>query len=315
MIVLTGASGFIGQAFVETLTSRGKPFLALSRNPRPGFKAIGDIADKDDWSQELRGASAVIHLAARAHVRKEQAADPADAYRRTNVAATERLARAAAECGVKRLVFISSIAVNGKETQPGRPFTEQDAPAPVDLYGISKLQAEQALRQIAQETGLEVVSIRPPLVYGPNVPSNFRAMMQWIAKGVPLPLGAVGNLRTLCAVDNLVDLALLCVEHEAAAGQTFLVGDGEDLSTTDLLRRVGRFMGRPARLVPVPASLLWLGARLLRREAVARQLLASLQLDLSNSRRLLGWTPPVGVDDALRRTARHFTGGGSSAAE
>jgi UDP-glucose 4-epimerase len=233
----------------------------------------------------------------------DTAADPLTAFRAVNVEGTLNLARQAAAAGVKRFVFVSSVKVNGEATLPGQPFTADDAPAPLDAYGISKMEAEQALREIALQTGMEVVIIRPPLVYGPGVKANFAAMMRWLQRGVPLPLGAIHNQRSLVALDNLVDLIVTCLTHPAAANQTFLVSDGEDVSTTELLRRMGRAMGRPARLIPVPVSWLKLAAALVGKRDVAQRLCGSLQVDIEKTRRLLGWTPPLTLDQGLKKAA------------
>jgi nucleoside-diphosphate-sugar epimerase len=243
----------------------------------------------------------VIHAAARAHIMKDEVADPLAEYRRVNVDGTLNLARQAAAAGVKRFIFISSIKVNGEQTPLGQPFTADDTPAPEDAYGISKWEAEQGLQQLATETGMEVVIIRPPLVYGPGVKGNFASMIKLVAKGLPFPLGAIHNQRSLVAVDNLVDLIITCIDHPVAANQVFLAGDGQDLSTTELLRGVAKAMGKPARLIPVPSSLLMLGATLLGKKAVAQRLLGSLQVDIAKARNLLGWEPPVSVEEGLER--------------
>jgi nucleoside-diphosphate-sugar epimerase len=249
----------------------------------------------------------LVHLAARVHVMQDAFADPLTEFRKVNVAGTENLARQAAKAGVKRFVFLSSIKVNGEFTEAGQPFTADDVPAPEDPYGISKHEAERLLLQIAAETGMEVVIIRPPLVYGPCVKANFESMMRWLARGVPLPLAAVTqNRRSLLALDNLVDLIVTCLHHPAAANQTFLVSDGEDLSTAQLLKRMGSAMGRPARLFHMPPALMKLGATLLNKRAIYQRLCGSLQLDIAKTRQLLGWTPPVSVDQGLRRAAEGF---------
>ncbi|MDP1970979.1 MAG: NAD-dependent epimerase/dehydratase family protein, partial [Methylobacter sp.] len=203
-------------------------------------------------------------------------------------------------------IFISSIKVNGESTSLGRPYTTEDQPVPVDPYGISKLEAEESLRQLADETGMEVVIIRPPLVYGPGVKANFYDMMRWLEKGVPLPLGAIYNKRSFVALDNLVDLIVTCIEHPAAANRTFLAGDGEDLSTTELLQRMSKALGKPAKLFPMPIGVLKAAAILLGRRDMAQRLCNSLQVDISKTCDLLGWQPPVSVDDALKRTAADF---------
>ena len=237
----------------------------------------------------------------------EQATDPLLEFRHINVDGTLNLARQAAEAGTRRFVFLSSIKVNGERTNPGRPFTADQQPEPGDPYGVSKMEAEIALRELAKKTGMEVVIIRPPLVYGPGVKANFLEMMRWLSRGVPLPLGAVTqNKRSLVALGNLVDLVETCIEHPAAANQTFLVSDGEILSTADLLQRLGIALGCPARLIPVPVGLLKLGAALLGRSAVAQRLCGSLEVDIGKTRELLGWSPPLSVDEGLRRTAEYW---------
>ena len=222
-------------------------------------------------------------------------------FRKVNVEGTLNLARQAAEAGVKRFVFISSIKVNGEGTEFGKPYTADDAPAPVDPYGISKLEAEQGLLGLASETGMEITIIRPVLVYGPGVKGNFASMINLVEKGIPLPLGAIHNQRSLVGIDNLVDLIIRCIDHPAAANQVFLAADGEDLSTTELLRIVAKAIERPSRLIPVPAPVLQFGATLLGRKAMAQRLLGSLQVDILKTRELLDWTPPVSVDEGLKR--------------
>ena len=232
----------------------------------------------------------------------ERAHNPLVEFRRVNVDGTLNLGRQAAAAGVRRFVFVSSIKVNGEDTPSGRRFSNGDAPTPQDPYGISKMEAEQGLRQIAADTGMEVVIVRPPLVYGPGVKANFAALMRAVQRGIPLPLTSVThNRRSFVALDNLVDLLITCIDHPAAANQTFLVSDGEDLSTADLLRRLGSAMEKPARLFPVPPSLLQLGANLLGKGDMAQRLLGNLQVDISHTRQTLGWTPPVSVDEGLRR--------------
>jgi UDP-glucose 4-epimerase len=261
-----------------------------------------------DWTVALEGVSAAIHCAARVHVMQETTADPLTEFRRVNVQGTLNLARQAAAAGVRRFVFVRSIKVNGESTQPGAPFKADDAPAPLDAYGVSKMEAEQGLRELAGQTGIEVIIIRPPLVYGPGVKANFAAMMHWLKRGVPLPLGAIHNQRSLVALDNLVALLMTCLTHPAAANQTFMVSDGEDVSTTELLLRMGQAMGKPARLLPVPASWLKLAAALIGKPDVAQRLCGSLQVDISKTRELLGWVPPVSLDEGLRRAAKGPSG-------
>ena len=248
-----------------------------------------------------------MHLAARVHVMNDKSSDPLAEFRRVNVEGTAALARQAAVAGVRRFVFLSSVKVNGEFTKPGHPFTADDVPSPEDPYGVSKHEAEQLLRKIAIETGMEVVIIRPPLVYGPGVKANFESMMRWLARGVPLPLAAVTqNRRSLVALNNLVDLIVTCLNHPAAANQTFLVSDGEDLSTTQLLKRMGAAIGQPARLFYLPPALLKLGATIINKPGIYQRLCGSLQLDIAKTRQLLGWIPPVSVDEGLRRAAEGF---------
>ena len=265
------------------------------------------VSPAEDWSEALTRVSTVVHCAGRVHIMTEQATDPLREFRQINVDGTLNLARQAAEAGIRRFVFLSSIKVNGESTNSGCPFTADQQPEPGDPYGVSKMEAELALRSLTSHTGMEVVIIRPPLVYGPGVKANFLEMMRWLARGFPLPLGAVTqNKRSLVALDNLVDLVETCIDHPAAANQTFLVSDGEDLSTAALLRRLSLALGRPARLMPVPVGLLKLGAGLLGRSAVAQRLCGSLEVDIGKTRELLGWSPPVSVDEGLRRTAEYW---------
>jgi nucleoside-diphosphate-sugar epimerase len=314
MILVTGATGFVGGALVKQLaadlTFRG--VVAAVRREASAWPEgvqrvpVGDLVPTTDWRAALQGVDAVVHCAARVHVMQDDAADPLEAYREVNVRGTLNLARQAAHAGVSRFVFVSSIKVNGETTQPGRPFTADDTPSPLDPYGVSKMEAERGLRDIEAQTGMEVVIVRPPLVYGPGVKANFAAMMRWVARGIPLPLGAVHNARSMVALDNLVDLLAACLKHSAAAGQTFLVSDGEDVSTSDLLRRTSRAVGKEVFLWPVPAFLLEWGAALLGRRAMAQRLCGSLQVDIEKTRRLLGWTPPLTLDQGLKRAVEGF---------
>jgi UDP-glucose 4-epimerase len=309
-VLVTGATGFVGRALLRRLAADGHVLRAAVRSRTPDLDAeqvrIGDLGPDTDWDAAVAGCDAVIHAAARVHVMRERAAEPLAEYQRTNVDGTLHLARRAAAACVRRFVFVSSIKVNGEATQPGRPFRADDPPAPVDAYGASKLEAEQGLRRIAAETGMQVTIVRPPLVYGPGVRANFLALMRALQRGLPLPLGAIHNRRSLVALDNLVDLIAVCTRHPAAADAVLLAGDGEDLSTTELARRLAAALGVRARLLPVPAALIEAAAHLLGRGAVAQRLCGWLQVDTGATRERLGWTPPVSVDEALRRTAEHF---------
>jgi len=313
-VLVTGATGFVGDAVVRALAGREMRVRAAVRRPDarlPGAVEavqVGDIVGTTRWDDALRGVDAVVHARGGVHVMHDVAADPLAEFRRVNVAGTVRLAREAARAGVKRFVFVSSIKVSGEGTRPGRPFRADDEPDPVDPYGVSKREAEDELRLVARETGLEVAIVRPVLVYGPGVKGNFHSMMRWLHRGVPLPLGAVHNRRSLVALDNLVDLLVTTLVHPAAANRTFLVSDGEDLSTTELLRRTATALGTRARLLPVPAPLLQGAARVAGRRAVADRLCGNLQVDITPTRELLGWTPSVAIDTALERAARHFLG-------
>jgi len=286
---------------------RGAVRSLNSKPDGPEAFAIGSLSSDTDWTAALRNVEQVVHLAARVHVMNDKNPDPLVEFRRVNVEGTAALARQAAVAGVRRFVFLSSVKVNGEFTEAGHPFSADDAPGPKDSYGVSKYEAEQLLRQVADETGMDVVIIRPPLVYGPGVKANFESMMRWLACGVPLPLAAVTrNRRSLVALDNLVDLIVTCLNHPAAANQTFLVSDGEDFSTAQLLKRMGAAMGHPARLFYVPPAFLKLGATVLNKPGIYQRLCGSLQLDIAKNRQLLGWTPPVSLDEGLRRAAEGF---------
>lgn len=305
-VLVTGGNGFMGGALLKRLHERGWPAVGVSRkNSYIDGVLRGPSLDVDaDWRPLLHGKHIVIHTAASVHTTHDSVADPLTVFREVNVAGTVRLARQSAESGVHRFIFISSIKVNGEVTKPAQPFMADDVPAPADPYGISKTEAEAALLHLATETGMDIVIIRPPLVYGPGVGANFLRMMRWLKCGVPLPLGAIQhNSRTLVGLDNLIDLIITCMEHPAAANQVFLAGDGVDISTTDLLYRLTKAMGIPARLIPVPVWMLETGATLLGKRMVAQRLCGNLQVDISKTRRMLGWEPRVDMDDELKRTA------------
>ena len=306
-LLLTGATGFLGSWLIEVL-KKAKPEFNISAAVRSSVEIsdvrvveISNLGVSTDWRVALDNQHIVIHAAARAHIMKDRVAESLAEYRKVNVDGTLNLARQAAEAGVKRFIFISSIKVNGEQTVLEQRFTEDGVPAPKDAYGISKWEAEQGLQKLAAETGMEVVIIRPPLIYGPGVKGNFASMIRLVEKGLPLPLGSVRNKRSLVAVDNLVDLIITCIEHPAAANQVFLAGDGQDLSTTELLRGVAKAAGKSSRLISVPAVLLKLAATVLGKKDVADRLLGSLQVDISKAQTLLDWRPPVSVEEGLTR--------------
>ena len=303
-ILLTGASGFIGGRLLDVLSNApGLLVTCVLRGHRPDFGrfkvVVNNLDGESDWSPAVEDGQVVIHAAARAHVLRDSSTDPLTEFRKVNVEGTLNLARQAAEAGARRFVFISSIGVNGVGNSA--PFREGDVPNPEEPYALSKWEAEQGLWEVQKATGMEVVIIRPPLVYGPTAPGNFGSLVKWVGKGLPLPLGAINNSRTLVALDNLVDLIVTVIDHPAAANQVFLAGDGEDISTSELLRGVGSAMGKPARLIPVPAGLLMLGASLMGKRSVAQRVLGSLQVDISKAHNVLGWTPPLSVEEGLRR--------------
>lgn len=311
-VLVTGAGGFVGRALVARLaTAPGFVPRAGVRRQTDALPAsvtqvvVPDITLDSDWGPTFVGVSAVVHLAARVHVMRDRAANPLAEYRRVNVAGTLAVARQAARNGVRRFVFVSTAKVNGEESQADKPFVESDAPAPKDPYGQSKSEAEAALFACGAELGIEIVVVRPTLVYGPGVKANFLAMTRWLQRGIPLPLGAIrDNRRSLVAMDNLVDLLVTCLRHPAAANQVFFAADGEDLSTTALLLRTAAALGVRARLVPIPSVLLETAATLLGKRSIWQRLGGNLQVDITKARTRLGWNPPVSVDEGLRRAVR-----------
>jgi nucleoside-diphosphate-sugar epimerase len=306
-VLVTGAAGFVGRHLCARLRDGGATVHEAVRRvdgaARSGVIAVGDIGPGTEWGPALEGVDAVVHLAARVHLMSDAAADPLAEYRRVNVEGTLRLARQAAAAGVRRLVFASSVKVNGEGTPPGTAFREADPPAPADPYGVSKHEAEQGL---AATAGIETAVVRPPLVYGPGVGANFLRLMRAVHRGVPLPLGAVDNRRSLVYVENLADVLALCASHPAAAGGTFLASDGPPLSTPALVRALGRALGRRPRLVPVPPALLRGAASLVGRGPAVERLCGSLVVDDSRVRAALGWRPPFGAEAGLARTARAY---------
>lgn len=300
-LLITGHTGFIGSRLYSRLAVEGRAPRCAARihSQSDNCRSLGDIGPDTRWEEALRDIDKVIHTAARVHIMGDVVSDPLEEYRKVNVHGTLNLARQAAQAGVGRFVFMSSIKVNGEQTLPGKPFTPDDSPAPQDPYARSKFEAEQGLYKLAQETGMEVVIIRPPLVYGPGVKGNFARMIRLVEQGIPVPFGAIHNQRTLVGLDNLVDLIVTCIDHPAAANHIFLAGDGEDVSTPELMRGIARVMDKPARLIPMPVWLLRFGATVLGKKTLAERLLGSLQVDISKARELLEWQPQVSVEDGI----------------
>lgn len=310
LVLVTGATGFVGRACVDALLGAGYRVRRVLRSACPAILGVedivtGDLLDVADWSGAVRGVDAVVHLAARVHVMRETVADPSAVFRRINVDVTRRLAEAAARAGVRRFVFVSSAKVQG-EHSAGRPFTEADPPAPEDAYGESKRDAEAALAGIAASTRLEVAILRPPLVYGPGVGGNLHTLLRAVARGVPLPVGAVRNRRSLVFVGNLADAIVRCIESPAAAGRTFLVDDGEPRSTAQLVSDLARAAGRTPRMLSVPPALLGRVAGWLGQGEAARRLLDDFEVDSGVLRRTLGWTPPFSYAEGIDATGRGY---------
>lgn len=308
-ILVTGATGFVGAVLCKLLSSAGLPYRRAVRNAKdalPGDIVTGEIGPATDWRPALRDVSVVIHLAARTHVMREASANPFNEYRRANVLATARLAQSAADCGVRRLIFLSSIKVNGERTTL-QPFRETDEPRPEDAYGITKLEAEQELLRIASTSPLSIAVLRPPLVYGPGVKGNFLVLLRALRRGVPLPLARVENKRSFIYVDNLASAIVTCVTDNRSDNQTFLVSDGEDMSTPELLRRLSSILGSSASLYPVPAIFLRVAGAMPRMGPQIRRLTESLQIDNFKIGDVLGWRPPHSTEQGLAATARWFS--------
>lgn len=312
-ILVTGATGFIGSELVARLLEETTAHLRLAVRTDPTHfeqhrvKAarIDSLAETTDWTQLVSNCDVVIHTAARVHIMNESG-DALNAYRQVNVEGTLHLARQAAAAGVKRFIFISSIKVNGEETSKDHKYRPDDPAKPMDPYALSKFEAEEGLMAIGKNSGMEIVIIRPPLVYGPGVKGNFQRMMKWLQRGVPLPLGLINNKRSLVSVNNVVDLIITCITHPRAANQIFLVSDGCDVSTTDLLRKMAYAMDKPARLLPLPVWMLMWTARVMGEQQAVQRLCGSLQLDISKTCELLDWKPKHRMDDILKATSEDF---------
>lgn len=310
-ILVTGATGFVGKHLCAELQHQGFSVRIALRSARPTDQnleqvLVESIDGETDWTDALLNIDVVIHLAARAHILKKKADDSLDEYLKVNLLGTENLARQAAQCGVKRLVYVSSIGVNGSGTDGRLPFSENDEPDPHSPYALSKWQAESGLKQILKGTGLEATVVRPPLIYGAEAPGNFARMLRVLARNIPLPFASVHNTRSLIYVKNLVSALILCATHPAAGGQTYLVSDGEDVSTRDLLRLTGNAMGCPAKLFPCPTALLRLAGFLAGKENQMLSLLGSLQVDNSKIRRELDWKPPYTLRQGLQETGEWY---------
>lgn len=309
MILVTGSTGFVGAEIIKCLASSAHKIRASSRHKSLNlpdnidFFNSGDLGEAIDWRPALNQGDIVIHTAARVHVMNDDITDPLTEFRKINTLATLNLARQASKAGVRRFIFISSIKVNGEMTELYKSFSPNDQFVLDDPYGLSKYEAEQGLLALAKETGMEVVIIRPPLVYGPGVRANFASMMKWVNKGVPLPFGVINNQRSLIGLDNLVSFIIHCIDHPQAANEVFLISDGEDVSTTELLQKVAKAFGKQARLIPVPVSWMSYAARLIGKGDMTNRLFGSLQVDSSKARNLLGWKPVTTMDEQLKKTA------------
>lgn len=298
--LVTGASGFVGSHLMKEMARRGLPVRGVTRGTVPGLVSVPSYGPEMDWNECLEDVDTVIHLAARVHVMRETASDPLTLFREANVASTINLARQAAAAGARRFVFVSSIKVNGERTEPGKPFTADDTPNPQDPYGISKAEAEAALIAVGRETGMEIVIVRPPLVYGPGVRGNFRSLMKWAASGMPSIFGAVKNKRSFVHVANFCDFLITVLNHPKAANQIFLVSDGQDLSTHELLVKLTEAAGRKPRNIPVAPGILNAIGKLTRRDAAVARLTENLQVDIEISMERLGWRPlPLNAETTL----------------
>lgn len=309
-VLVTGASGFVGQTLCEVLAAAGYRVRGALRGPRPmpasvaESAIVGEIDAGTGWESALADVELIVHLAARAH-RISAASSEAELYAATNAWGTGRLADAAGAAGVRRLIYLSSVKVNG-EGSTGRAYTARDAPHPEDVYGRSKWLGEQLLREAAARSRLEAVIVRPPLVYGPGVRANFLRLMHWVDEGWPIPLGSVNNRRSLVSIWNLCDLLLRLLTHPAAPGRVWMVSDGDDRSTPELIRAIARAMHRRVRLIPAPVALLRAAGAMTGRAADIRRLCNSLQVDMRETRRELAWSPPLAMDEGVARTARWY---------
>ena len=312
-ILVTGANGFVGQSLVNNLLNNTKYKVVAGVRKIPAkkvnceYRLINNLEDKPVLSNVFRDIDVVIHTAARVHIMDDKSADPLTEFRKVNVEGTLNLVRQAVEAGVKRFIFISSIKVNGEGTDLGKPYTEHSKPNPIDPYGISKYEAEQGLIKLAKTTPLEVVIIRPTLIYGENVKGNFHSLMKWTYRGVPLPIGGIKrNLRSLVSVDNLVDFIVTCIEHKDAKNEVFLISDDDDISTADLLEEIAKGLGVKNKAVNIPAGFINTAASAIGKSGVAQRLSGSLQVDISKAKKLLGWHPKYSTSGSIQKTARSY---------
>lgn len=309
MIGISGASGFVGMAVYKSLLGKGlqiRPFVRRQHSDLPSAHVVGQIGAHTDWGKALDGIESIVHCAAHVHQMNNASTSALAEYREVNTLGTLHLAEAAAKAGVRRFIFISSVKVMGESTSTGRPFKLEDAPAPLDPYGVSKWEAEQGLWATGQSTGLEVVVIRPPLVYGPGVGANFRQLLKLVQMGIPLPFAGIDNRRSLVSVDNLVDLIALCLSHPDAPGNTFLVSDDHDLSTPALVAAMAQAMGKKTRLFNVPVFALQTLGKLTGRQSQIDRLTQNLQVDIGHTQQILGWTPKLSLEEGMDMTVQNF---------
>lgn len=313
-VLITGATGFLGKPLIKQLSNeftKNNIFPVLRKNSTSFDEfspiVVDDINSTTDWLDKLQGVDCIIHCAARVHVMNEVDEDPLEAFREINVRGTLQLAQAAAKSGVKRFIFVSSIKVNGESTTGRLPYQSSDTPNPEDPYGISKAEAEEGLKKLAEETGMDVIIIRPPLVYGPGVKANFAAMLKLASTGVPLPFGCIkNNQRSMVYVENLISLIIECINNINAANQTFLISDDDDLSTKAFVQGLSKALGKSSFMLPVPNTIFSLAGKVLGKSAIIDRLCGSLQVDINQTKNTLNWQPPYSVEQGFAATANAF---------